>query len=113
MERVWDIDGERYRPSSVNDVWAQKVTDFVAYVSTLPRRGPKTVLLDEPDKSLSIPNQQALWTQSLPGLARHCQVIVATHSPFALAAPAPVTVIEFEPGYVEACRAAVRALATD
>lgn len=111
VERTWDVDGHRYLPSSVNDQWAQKVGDFVAYVSTLPRRGPMTVLLDEPDRSLSIPNQQALWARSLPGLARHCQVIVATHSPFALAAPGPVTVVEFEPGYVESCRAAVRALA--
>lgn len=63
-----------------------------------------TLLLDEGERSLSITSQEAFWMnlclrawdKSLPPL----QVIIATHSPFALCLP-QVSYIEMTPGYME------------
>jgi hypothetical protein len=90
-----------------NDIWRGATTAFVEYVEGLPRTGPMTVLLDEPDRSLSIPNQAQVW-QALPRLAQRAQVIVATHSPFALGAGGDV--IDLHPGYVAECREALKGL---
>lgn len=105
--RTWSIDGQQFRIVEVNDVWSQSVLDFIAYAKS--RRGDSntpgrvTVFLDEPDRSLSMPNQYALWTLTLPRLAKTCQVIVASHSPFALASPT-VMVHDLEDGYAARCR---------
>jgi len=49
-------------------------------------KGQPTVLLDEPDRSLDLPNQMAVW-RTLRGLSGEVQCIVASHSPFALRIP--------------------------
>lgn len=78
------------------------------YMQTMPIGDRVSALLDEPDAHLSIPAQAALWRR-LEQLAAHVQLIVATHSPFALGARAAV--IEMVPGYAVACRAALGSLA--
>lgn len=89
----------------VNDQWRNAMEAFSSYVSTLPRTGPATLLLDEPDRSLSIPVQSDLW-RLLPKMATSIQVLVASHSAFALRCEG-ATVIEMEKGYVDACRKAL------
>jgi hypothetical protein len=48
-----------------------------------------------------------LW-QALPRLATKAQVIVATHSPFALFAGGDL--VDLKPGYVAECREALKGL---
>lgn len=86
----------------VNDVWAKARQGFADYVKSLPRNGPVTLLLDEPDKSLSLPVQFDVWTKAMPQWAKRIQVIVAAHSPFCLVAP-DANVIECVSGYNEEC----------
>lgn len=62
--------------------------------------GPPTLLFDEPDRSISIPRQWDLW--DLLARQDRFQIIVATHSPFALGLPG-ATYIDMEPGYLEQC----------
>ena len=85
----------------INDVWQGMISSFAKYVKKLPAKGPMTILLDEPDRNLSIPYQITLW-KALPRMAEKLQVIVATHSPFALFCDA--NFVEMEKGYVELCR---------
>lgn len=89
-----------------NDEWKWAIDEFTAHVKTLPRTGPPTLLLDEPDRSLSIPNTVGLWCGFLPRLAKTCQVVVASHSPFALDVPG-ANVIEMHEGYLDMCRKAM------
>ena len=67
-----------------NDVWAKLGSYFSDYVSTLPRDGKPTLILDEPDKSLDFGSQYTMWTQAINKLSEIYQIIVVTHSPFAL-----------------------------
>jgi predicted ATPase len=64
--------------------------------------GPRTILLDEPDRSLDLDNAAKVWKQ-LPFPRSPRQLIVATHSPFALNI-AGAKYIELTPGYLEMCR---------
>lgn len=67
-----------------------------------------TILLDEVDRSLDFVRQAEYWKQ-LRILSTHTQVIVASHSPFAVAAPAHF--IEMTPGYLNASKKALSCLA--
>ena len=70
--------------------------------------GPLTVLLDEPDLHLDIPSQANLWKQ-LVDLAKREQVIVTSHSVFAVAVPG-AAYIDLVPGYLAECRKSVEGL---
>lgn len=59
-------------------------------------KGPATVLLDEPDRSLDLRTQVMIW-RALRSFSREFQFIVATHSIFALNIP-EATYHELEPG---------------
>ncbi len=109
-KRTMSIDGETVQIDHVNDTWKDKIISFVEYVKSLPVPEVRrvTVFIDEPDNALSIPNQCLLWSKALPSLAHVHQVIVASHSPFALL-PGPNT-IEMTPGYVNECMDAIKAL---
>lgn len=87
---------------NVNDVWKTCYSEFCDYLKTLPRSGKITLLIDEPDRSLSLPVQFELWTKAIPQWSEHMQVIVATHSPFCLIAKG--NIIECVDGYVEECK---------
>lgn len=76
-----------------------------------PERKIPTILLDEPDRSLSLKNQALFWRRLVEGFRYRppddqVQVIVATHSIFALGMP--VNYIELSPGEVEDASRAVR-----
>lgn len=98
------------RHKHVNSTWQRYMEEFAAYTGSLSRSGPATVLLDEVDRSLSIPNQEVLWSKILPKLAETSQVIAATHCPFALLHPSAI--VEMADGYVDSCARSLQAIKT-
>ena len=66
--------------------------------------GQLTFLFDEPDRSLDLPIQLRFWDTMLAHSKWH-QIIVASHSMFALDLP-KAHYIELVPGYIEECRKA-------
>jgi hypothetical protein len=79
------------------------VTEQLDYLNSLPKGGKLTILLDEPERSLSLPKQKKLL-DVLMGFADKYQVIMACHSPFALNLPRDkVNFIEIEPNYIAEC----------
>jgi predicted ATPase len=87
---------------SHNDVWQNAARLFAEYVTSLKPTGVLTILLDEPDRSLSLPLQYMLHTQVFTDWAKHFQVIIATHSPFAIF-NAQATLIDLKDGYSQEC----------
>jgi len=66
-------------------------------------QGQKTLLLDEPESGLAVHVQHNLWRMMENGALKHnLQIIVATHSPFALSCTA--NYIELTPGYLKQSR---------
>lgn len=80
----------------------------VQYISSLPRDGKITLLLDEPEKALSIPKQIELF-DVLTKLSVHFQLIVATHSPFILNYK-KANIIDVTPGYVAECKRLIKSI---
>jgi hypothetical protein len=93
-----------------NDVWRGAYKKLADYVSSLPRTGIITFMMDEPDRSLSIDNQMLFWTRMIPKLlSENRQVVVATHSVFCLLdiffeGKYKANWIEFEPNSVQKAR---------
>ncbi|KVP39545.1 AAA family ATPase [Burkholderia ubonensis] len=70
--------------------------------------GPKTLIFDEPESGFSLPWQAGLWHNVFGKVdPARFQVIVATHSPFALGIPG-ANYIEMSPGYVRECLTAAQ-----
>jgi energy-coupling factor transporter ATP-binding protein EcfA2 len=78
----------------------------IKYWKSLGQKGPQTILLDEPERALSISLQKKLFTEILPKFT-DLQVIIATHSIFCLNMK-DVNYIEFEPNYINECRDAFK-----
>ena len=68
-----------------------------AYWQSLGQKGPFTILLDEPERSLSLPKQRQLLCEAIPKQMKGLQVIIATHSVFALQIP-NANIIDMDPG---------------
>jgi len=65
--------------------------------------GPKTLIFDEPESGFSMPWQVGLWNNVFSKVdPERFQVIIATHSPFAIGLPG-TNYIEMEPGYLRQC----------
>lgn len=96
---IKDIVGDR-----INSTWKEAKAATTTCLSPVIPVGPLTVLLDEPDLHLDIPSQANLWKQ-LKSLGKKEQIIVATHSVFALNIK-DATYIDLVPGYLEVCRKA-------
>lgn len=75
---------------------------FVDYLATKPCKGYMTLLWDEPDRSLDVPNQVAMWTNFLPQIGNSCQIICATHSfcPLLLTQAPFLNIIDVQEGYL-------------
>jgi len=97
------------RPKGLSGVSDERMSGFFDHIKSLSRDGKLTVLLDEPDRSLSIPNQSLIWARMAEVTALF-QVIVASHSPFALASGAKIINLGGK-GHVEDCRRDLRAMA--
>jgi hypothetical protein len=81
------------------------ISDQIKYMESLPRDGRITVLLDEPERSISLPKQKKLL-EVLLQFSDKFQIICACHSPFVLDLPREkVNLIEIQKDYVEECDA--------
>jgi hypothetical protein len=79
------------------------VSEQLEYLNSLPKDGKITMLLDEPERSLSLPKQKKLL-EVLLELSKDYQIIMACHSPFILDLPREqVNIIEIEKGYTNEC----------
>ena len=76
------------------------------YWNSLPHVGPQTILLDEPERALSIALQKTLFNEILPQF-EDLQIILATHSIFCLNMK-NINLVEFEPDYIQQCRDAFK-----
>lgn len=83
-----------------NDAWKTCYQKQLDYIATLKKTGRQTLLLDEPERSLSVENQLMLWAETIPFLTQHCQIIIASHSVASLFYD-KANIIETTPGYVE------------
>jgi len=91
----------RVSRKNVNTHWAAAFDIVEARMKASIERGQPTIILDEPEANFSLLWQSRLWDLiSSPEVTRDYQVIVATHSVFALGIP-DANYIDFEPGYVE------------
>jgi len=68
------------KPSRSDKKKKEEDDKFVNYILGLPRKGPTTVLLDEPDKGLDIKAQALLWMNFITGMTEKFQVIATSHS---------------------------------
>ena len=101
----------RVNRKTVNSVWAAKLKVVDQMLAASCPLGPKTLLMDEPDSGFSLPWQAGLWGNILSQVdPSQFQLIVATHSPFALGIPG-ANYIEMKQGYVQDAKAALAALA--
>jgi len=94
---------------NVNSVWSNSYKKQAEYVGSLSRTGPVTFLMDEPDRSLSIDMQAAFWKNFVPRVVKDYQVVIATHSIFALMHK-NANWIEFEKDYIQKSRKALEVL---
>jgi ABC-type transport system involved in cytochrome c biogenesis ATPase subunit len=86
-----------------NDTWKTCYQRQLDYINKLPKTGRQTLLLDEPERSLSVENQLMLWAETIPFLAQHCQILIASHSIASLFYD-KANIIETTPGYVDKSR---------
>ena len=93
-----------------NSTWAAAGCKFAEYVKTLHPTETPALLLDEPERSLSISNAIKLFHKVLLVTGSLVQVFVATHSPFVLdlAVHSHVHLIDMQEGYADECRSALR-----
>jgi len=73
----------------------------IDYIRSLPRNGKPTLILDEPERALSLPKQLELF-KLLQQMTEKYQIIIATHSPFVLFEK-DINIFDIEPGYAEEC----------
>lgn len=73
----------------------------VDYFRSLPSTGRVTLIMDEPERALSVPKQMELF-RLLEKMSEKYQIIIATHSPFVLFESSPY-VINLEEGYDKEC----------
>lgn len=86
----------------LNDVTKEMLKASIA-------KGQQTILLDEPESGLALHVQSNLWMMMERGAQTHnLQIIVATHSPFALATLA--NYIELQPGYLNLARGYIQGI---
>jgi predicted ATPase len=72
------------------------------YIRTLPKTGRVTLLLDEPERALSLPKQMELF-KLLEKMSKDYQIIVATHSPFVCLMDMDCKIFDIEQNYSGEC----------
>jgi predicted ATP-dependent endonuclease of OLD family len=73
------------------------------YIRSLSRTGRVTLLLDEPERALSLPKQMELFAL-LKRMSKDYQIIVATHSPFVCLMDLDAKIYDIEAGYSAECK---------
>lgn len=95
---------------SVSASVQDRIDTVTALLSAKCEKGPRTLIFDEPESGFSLPWQAALWQNIFAKVdPTRFQVIVSTHSPFALNIPG-AKYIELTPDYLRQSENAVRAL---
>jgi len=85
----------------VNDVWGRALGTVEKAMAASIDKGQPTILLDEPEANFSLVWQSRLWRRLASSeAAQRCQIIVASHSAFALGIE-HANYIDFEPGFRE------------
>ena len=98
----------RINRDMVNDVWGRALDVVEDGLKGTIAPGQPSVLLDEPEANFSLLWQSRIWDLlAKPEMATKFQVIVATHSPFALGI-AQAHYIDFVEGFRQECEAALR-----
>lgn len=100
------------KEADMGDPWRARLRQIreVLFEPRFPA-GPRTILFDEPDRSLDLDSQEMLW-QVLPRIAREgYQIIAATHSICACDIPG-ATYVELSPDYLSRCRQLRKSLAS-
>lgn len=80
-----------------------------AFLKSIQGINRVTIMLDEPEKSLSIPKQIELF-QHLKSFQKDFQIIIATHSPFILFED-DLNIVEMEDGYIKTCKDIIKSCA--
>ena len=78
----------------------------INYIQSLPRKGKPTLILDEPEKGLSLPRQKELFAV-LVQLSEHFQVIAITHYPF-IVFEKKANIIDAEENYSKICKKLIK-----
>lgn len=103
-EVAWKI-----KRGQVNDMWQQALDVVQARMQARIDPAQPTVLLDEPEANYSLPWQARLWSLlAREAVAAKFQLIVASHSPFALGIP-HAHYIDLAGGFRQEAEAALRA----
>jgi len=88
-------------PNHVNSSWAEVLQECVDHLQPSIEVGKLTVLMDEPDTHLDWPTKSQFWN-NIPVFAKQVQLIIATHSIYALKLQ-DVHWIELQRGYQKEC----------
>lgn len=102
----WKEQKPEGEPGPKEHSWTKKLRQVATFLDGTLERGQPTVLLDEPDRSLSIKLQAGLWHNLAARYAGNVQVIAASHSPFALRLPG-AHYIDLSPGYLAECEGVI------
>lgn len=106
-EVEWRVSRDR-----VNSVWADRVPAIEKLLAARCPQGPQTMLFDEPESGCSLQWQAGLWRNLFAQVdPEKYQLIIATHSPFALGLP-NANYIELSPGYVDSATEVVKVWAS-
>ena len=94
---------------NIDNYYAKREYDYWQYINKLYTEnfgeGKTTVLLDEPERSLSYIKQKDFFLNVLPNQVK-TQIIIATHSLYALFCPT-ANIIEMEKGYINGLKDAI------
>lgn len=94
-----------------NRMAAERELSYWRFLRKFKNGSVPTILLDEPERALSLPRQKDFFLGVIPELLKDKQVIMATHSPFALFIP-NANIIEMEDGYKNECLESFKILNT-
>ena len=105
-----DLSIAQWQERKFNALWMEAGKKFEDHAKSLKPTEIPALLLDEPERSLSIGNSIKLFHDVLLAVGGMVQVFVATHSPFVLdlAGDPRVHIVDMQAGYVDECRSALR-----
>lgn len=95
----------------VNSFWKSRIEQIEKFFTSsadFAEKSKPTLMFDEPDRSVDIPHQRDVW-RAMSIIAKDFQVIVASHSPFAVNMPG-AKYIEITDGYLDKCRQVIKEL---
>jgi len=99
-----------------DNIWAKREWDYWQFIKKLYTDNIKTgatkhtILLDEPERSLSYAKQKDLFLNIIPNLLKDFQVIVASHSIYSIYCP-NANFVEMENDYVTNLKYAINDIA--